>query len=129
MREGLELKVLFFGRDSRRVEQLADAMREQWPDLKPLMTPDGVTAPQVCQQEGSDLVMLCDDLPDSGTYEGIEQIRRFSNVPIIVASEGAGEHDIAKALELGADRYIRLPCSTEQVLARVQALLRRMGAA
>lgn len=104
-------------------------MKEQWPDLKPLMAAGGVIAPQVSQQEGPDLVMLCDDLPDSGTYEGIEQIRRFSNVPIIVASEGAGEHDIAKALELGADHYIHLPCSAEQVLARVQALLRRVGVA
>lgn len=55
----------------------------------------------------------------------------FSDVPIIVAQEEEDESEmqVVKALELGADDYIKMPCNLMVVMARVVALLRRVGLA
>ncbi len=83
------------------------------------------------EREEPDFVMLCDDLPNLGIWSAIREIRRFSDVPIIVAtaSEGESELQIVKALELGADDYIDMPCNLILMLARVVATMRRMGLA
>ena len=121
------MKVLFFSQDSAKVEQLVLALRLRWPDLHPLIASSGDVGLQVIEQEEPELVMLCDDLPDLGLWASIKEIRRFSDIPIIVAIESENEMEVVKALELGADDFIRLPCNLMEVMARVVALVRRVG--
>ena len=121
------MKVLFFSQDSAKVEQLVLALRLRWPDLNPLIASSGDVGLQVVEQEEPELVMLCDDLPDLGLWASIKEIRRFSDIPIIVAIESENEMEVVKALELGADDFIRLPCNLMEVMARVVALVRRVG--
>jgi len=121
------MKVLFFSQDSAKVEQLVLALRLRWPDLNPLIASNGDVGLQVIEQEEPELVMLCDDLPDLGLWASIKEIRRFSDIPIIVAIESENEMEVVKALELGADDFIRLPCNLMEVMARVVALVRRVG--
>ncbi|MCH9010115.1 MAG: response regulator transcription factor, partial [Chloroflexi bacterium] len=68
-----------------------------------------------------------DDLPKMSIWEAIKEIRRFSDIPIIVATEGRDEIAVVRALESGADDYIHLPCNLMEVMARVVALVRRVG--
>jgi len=121
------MKVLFFSQDSAKVEQLVLALRLRWPDLNPLIASNGDVGLKVIEQEEPELVMLCDDLPDLGLWASIKEIRRFSDIPIIVAIESENEMEVVKALELGADDFIRLPCNLMEVMARVVALVRRVG--
>ena len=121
------MKVLFFSQDSANVEQLVLALRLRWPDLQPLIASSGDVGLQVIEQEEPELVLLCDDLPDLGLWAAIKEIRRFSDIPIIVAIESQNEMEVVKALELGADDFIRLPCNLMEVMARVVALVRRVG--
>ena len=74
-------------------------------------------------------MIICENLPNLGMWAAIREIRRFSDTPIIVATEeeGDSEMQVVKALELGADDYIRMPCNLNVVMARVVALLRRVG--
>ena len=121
------MKVLFFSQDSAKVEQLVLALRLRWPDLRPLIASSGDVGLQVIEQEEPELVLLCDDLPDLGLWASIKEIRRFSDIPIIVAIESENEMEVVKALELGADDFIKMPCNLMEVMARVVALVRRVG--
>ena len=121
------MKVLFFSQDGERVEQLVLALRLRWPDLKPLVVSQGGVGIQVVEQEEPDLVMMCEDLPDLTMWQAIREVRRFSDIPVIVASECRDEMDVVKAIELGADDYINMPSSLMIVVARIVALMRRVG--
>ena len=125
------MKVLFFCEDGTKVEQIVLALRLRWPDLTPLVASRGSVALQVIEQEEPDFTIICEDLPNLGIWTAIREIRRFSDIPIIVATEEEDESEmqVVKALELGADDYIRMPCNLMVVMARVVALLRRVGLA
>ncbi len=122
------MKVLFFCQDGDIVEQLVLALRLRWPDLKPLIATQGSVGLEVIEKEEPEIVLLCEDLPDMSLWSAIKEIRRFSDIPIIVAKESSdNEMEVVKALEAGADDYIRMPCNLMEVMARVAALVRRVG--
>lgn len=71
-------------------------------------------------------LVICDlGLPDMDGNEVIQAIREWSQIPIIVLSVRSGEADVVKALDLGADDYLCKPFSTEILLARLRAALRK----
>ena len=121
------MKVLFFSQDSARVEQLVLALRLRWPNLKPLVATKGDVGLQVIEQDEPDLVLLCDDMVDMDIWQAIREIRRFSDIPVIVASESEEEMEVVKAFELGADEFIKMPCNLMILVARIVALVRRVG--
>ena len=71
-----------------------------------------------------DLVLLDLGLPDRDGIELICQIRKTSNIPIMVLSARSTESDKITALDCGANDYITKPFSTGELLARVRAALR-----
>lgn len=121
------MKVLFFSQDGERVEQIVLALRLRWPDLKPLVVSQGGVGIQVVEQEEPDLVMICEDLPDLNMWQAIREIRRFSDIPVILAVECHNDMDVVKAIELGADDYIIMPTNLMIVVARIVALMRRVN--
>ena len=121
------MKVLFFSQDSARVEQLVLALRLRWPNLGPLVAARGDVGLQVIEQDEPDLVLLCDDMADMDIWQAIREIRRFSDIPIIVTSESEEDMEVVKAFELGADEFIKMPCSLMILVARVVAMVRRVG--
>src|SRR3990170_8232519 len=64
-------------------------------------------------------------LPDTDGFQFCQEIRRFSDVPIVMLTARAGEVDKVRGLEMGADDYITKPFSHLELLARVRAVLRR----
>lgn len=72
-----------------------------------------------------DLVLLDLGLPDGSGVEFIREIRRWSDVPIIVISARTNEEDKIEALNTGADDYLTKPFSPGELLARARAQLRR----
>jgi two-component system, OmpR family, response regulator BaeR len=73
------------------------------------------------------LILLDIMLPDMDGKEICRDIRKFSNVPIIMITARVEEVDRLVGLELGADDYICKPFSPREVVARVKAVLRRLG--
>lgn len=73
-----------------------------------------------------DLVLLDLELPDMDGQGIIENVRGWSNVPIIVVSARTRERDKVKALESGADDYITKPFGTSELLARIRTALRHV---
>jgi two-component system KDP operon response regulator KdpE len=92
---------------------------------KTLVANDGVSALQVLQSERVDLVILDIMLPDMDGFETCRQIRQFSKVPIIMLSAKGDPRNKVLGLELGADDYLTKPFDTEELLARISAVLRR----
>ena len=75
-----------------------------------------------------DLVLLDVMLPDGSGYDVCRELRRNSEVPIIMLTARGEETDRVVGLELGADDYVVKPFSAREVVARIRAVLRRTGA-
>ncbi len=66
-------------------------------------------------------------LPDGSGVDVTSQVRTWSSLPIIVLSAVGDEREKVRALDVGADDYITKPFGTEELLARLRAVLRRVG--
>lgn len=85
----------------------------------------GKQALDLLESEVFDLVLLDIMMPDMDGFEVCRNIREFSNVPIIMLTAREQQEDIVKGLRLGADDYMTKPFGEEELLARMEALLRR----
>ncbi|MBM7660152.1 DNA-binding response OmpR family regulator [Bacillus mesophilus] len=76
-----------------------------------------------------DVVLLDVMMPDMDGWETCRNIREFSSVPIIMLTARDHKQDIVKGLQLGADDYVTKPFDKEELIARVEAVLRRVKGA
>ena len=89
---------------------------------------DGEAALAHMQAEGADLVLLDMNLPRRSGLEVLHDLReRGDNTPVIVVSARQDEYDKVAALRLGADDYVTKPFALAELLARLEAVLRRVG--
>jgi two-component system alkaline phosphatase synthesis response regulator PhoP len=86
---------------------------------------DGPEALRRARQESPDLIVLDLMLPGMDGLDVAREIRRASQVPIIMVTARVDETDRVLGLELGADDYVLKPFSPREVVARVRAVLRR----
>ena len=87
---------------------------------------DGIEAVEHVRKSHPDIVILDIMMPGMDGLKVCQEIRKESNVPIIMLTAKGEEFDKLLGLELGADDYITKPFSPREVLARVKAVLRRM---
>jgi DNA-binding response OmpR family regulator len=78
---------------------------------------------------GVDLVLLDVGLPDGDGLDVLRELRRTSDVPVILVTARAEEVDKLVGLGVGADDYVTKPFSPREVVARVQTVLRRVTGA
>lgn len=86
---------------------------------------DGVSSLEMIQQNSIDLVILDIMMPKLFGTEVCRQIRKTSDLPIIILSAKVDESDRIVGLELGADDYVTKPFSPKEVVTRVKTILRR----
>ncbi|HEY8456705.1 MAG TPA: response regulator transcription factor [Actinopolymorphaceae bacterium] len=89
---------------------------------------DGNTAIETYDRTGADIVLLDLMLPGMPGTEVCRELRRRSNVPVIMVTAKDTEVDKVVGLELGADDYVTKPFSPRELIARVKAVLRRSAA-
>jgi two-component system response regulator RegX3 len=89
---------------------------------------DGNNGLQRFEVDGADLVVLDLMLPGMAGEDVCKQIRKKSDVPILMLTAKDTEVDKVVGLELGADDYVTKPFSTRELVARIRALLRRTSA-
>ena len=89
----------------------------------------GAHAVEWIRDNAPDIVLLDVMLPVVDGLAVCREVRRFSNVPILMVTARVDEIDRLLGLELGADDYIVKPFSPREVVARVRAVLRRASAA
>lgn len=88
---------------------------------------DGVAALRVLDQGNYDLVVLDVMMPKLSGFEVLKEIREKSDVPVVLLTAKSQSVDKVVGLELGADDYITKPFDTKEFLARIKAILRRLG--
>ncbi len=81
----------------------------------------------VARQEQPDLIILDVMMPELDGYEFIRRFRREHETPIILLTAKLEETDKVIGLELGADDYVTKPFGMAELVARVRAVLRRLG--
>ena len=90
---------------------------------------DGEEALEYASKKEYDLILLDVMLPKLTGFEVCQQIREFSNVPIIMLTAKSEDMDKILGLEYGADDYITKPFNILEVKARIKAITRRTGKA
>jgi DNA-binding response OmpR family regulator len=88
---------------------------------------NGLEAIRLVREEHPDLVILDIMLPKMDGFDVVKVLRKESSVPILMLTARNEEFDRVLALELGADDYLVKPFSTREMVARIKAILRRVG--
>ena len=88
---------------------------------------DGRTALRILFTTPPALVILDVTMPDMDGYQTLERIRDLSDVPVLMLTARTQELEKVRGLSAGADDYVAKPFGRQELLARVQALLRRSG--
>ena len=89
---------------------------------------DGAGARSALKEREFQLVLLDVNLPDVSGLDLCEEIHAEHDAAVVMLTVVVDESDVVRALESGADDYIRKPFGTRELLARVQAVLRRSQA-
>mgnify|MGYP002239472681 CR=1 FL=1 len=89
---------------------------------------DGAEAILKVQSEKPDIIILDIMMPVLDGLEVCKQVRKMSDIPIIMLTAKDDDDDRILGLEIGADDYITKPFNNREVIARVKAVLRRSSA-
>jgi two-component system KDP operon response regulator KdpE len=98
-------------------------------ELEVLEVGTGEEAVVVASSGSVDVIVLDLGLPDISGLEVLRRVRTFSEVPVIVLTADHEQADKIRALDGGADDYLTKPFDTEELLARIRALMRRVSPA
>jgi DNA-binding response OmpR family regulator len=90
---------------------------------------DGAEGLRMLYAERPDAVLLDLSMAEMDGWTALERIRELSDVPVLILSARSGELERVRGLRAGADDYLVKPFFGEELIARVQALLRRAGRA
>lgn len=88
---------------------------------------DGQAALKALYGQRPDLVVLDVNMPERNGWETLERIRELSDVPVVMLSARGEELEKVRALRSGADDYVTKPFGRQELLARVESVLRRTG--
>ena len=98
-------------------------------DYTVISATNGEEALEIIERELPDLIILDVMMPKMDGFEVCRSLREWSQIPIIMLSARGDESDKVQCLDLGADDYIVKPFGSNELMARVSAVLRRTEAA
>jgi len=85
----------------------------------------GESALELHSREDVDVVLVDLMLPGMTGFEVVRELRRASDVPIVIVTARTDSHDVVAGLEAGADDYVRKPFVVKELAARIRSLIRR----
>ena len=120
------MKVVVIDDSPEIIEVVSLCFQLRWSGAELISASTGTEGLELVESEAPDIVILDIGLPDMEGFEVLREIRRFSQVPVIMLTVRKEDTDVARGLEMGADDYISKPFSHIELVARVQAVLRRI---
>jgi DNA-binding response OmpR family regulator len=87
---------------------------------------NGKTGLEKVNLEFPELILLDIRMPGLDGYQVLKQIRKISNIPVIMLTAIQEPHSVSESLDLGADDYITKPFSIQELTAHIRAKLRRI---
>ena len=116
--------MIYIVEDDKSIRNLIDyALTEKGSEVETFE--DGLDITDIIKEKGGQLLILDIMLPEKDGLEILEEIREFSDIPIILLTARTEEYDKVLGLESGADDYITKPFSILELISRVKAVLRR----
>ena len=86
---------------------------------------DGMEAVTKCRDNNYDVVLMDVMMPRLDGFSAVKEIRKFSQVPVIMLSARGEEYDKLFGFEIGSDDYVTKPFSPKEVMARIHAVMKR----
>jgi DNA-binding response OmpR family regulator len=86
---------------------------------------DGMSAVSLCREHDFDIVIMDIMMPELDGFSACREIRKFSQVPIIMLSARADEYDKINGFSIGVDDYVVKPFSPKELMMRVEAVMKR----
>ncbi len=120
------MKVVVIDDSPEIIEVVSLCFQLRWSDATVLSADNGSKGLELIEAENPNIVILDIGLTDMDGFQVLRELRRFSQVPVIMLTVRGEDTDVAKGLELGADDYITKPFSHIELVARVQAIMRRV---
>lgn len=117
------MKRILIVEDEQYMQELMQIQLQSQFDLT--LSDNGADALQILKTKEFDLILLDVMLPYINGFELCKEVRKSSNVPILMVTARSDLQDTIKGLELGADDYVTKPFEFEELLARIKSLLRR----
>lgn len=117
-------KILLVDDERRMVDLLELFLKPE--GFKCIKVLDGKEALRVVKTQEIHLVILDVMMPGMDGFDTCQEIRKLSTVPILMLTAREGKDGVVKGLNTGADDYLRKPFDEDELVARVQALLRRV---
>jgi DNA-binding response OmpR family regulator len=109
--------------DDPRLRLLCTAALQD--DYLVLLAENGQQALRLVYQHKPDIILLDVTMPVMDGWEACRRIRELADTPIIMLTGHAGDHDVVRGLDSGADDYVTKPFRPVQLLARMRAVMRR----
>lgn len=89
---------------------------------------DGLEAIEKAKQGGYDIIVMDVMMPELDGFSAVREIRKFSNIPVIMLSARTETYDKIHGFEIGADDYISKPFSPKELMLRINAVMSRSAA-
>ena len=86
---------------------------------------DGMEAVNLCKNQTFDAVVMDVMMPRLDGFSAVKEIRKFSDVPVLMLSARGEEYDKLFGFEIGSDDYVTKPFSPKEVMARLHVLMKR----
>ena len=119
-----QYKVLIVDDEVRILNFLSSKLKVS--DYEVFTASNGYKALEQIQSQEPDIVVLDVLMPKMDGFETLKEIRGFSSVPVIILSARGSYTDKVKGLKLGADDYLSKPFNPDELVARIEAVRRRM---
>ena len=119
------MKVLIIEDSADVAESMSLCLQLRWPEATIATAAEGAKGLKLIDSEQYDIAILDINLPDINGFDVLKEIRASSNIPVIIVTVRGMDDDQAKGLEIGADDYIVKPFKPRDLVARVNAVLRR----
>ncbi len=88
---------------------------------------DGMEAVRLCRENRFDIMIIDIMMPELDGFSACREIRKFSDIPIIMLSARGEEYDRINGFELGVDDYVVKPFSPKELMLRIEAVMKRAG--
>ena len=88
---------------------------------------DGMEAVRLCRSANFDIVIMDIMMPELDGFSSCREIRKVTNIPIIMLSARGEEYDKINGFELGIDDYVVKPFSPKELMLRVEAIMKRVS--
>ena len=119
----MTLQVLLIDDDPDVAVTLRTLLRGQDFDIQPVFS--GREGIDICREQEPDVVILDLLMPELDGWKVCEEIRSFSDVPILILSALGSPGSVAQALDAGADDYLIKPVHASLLASRLRTLVRR----